>query len=156
MINQDDVANADLLLHPFDFPEYFDNMAHPNDGQITSTPITPEFIRNTRHGYFRMLVRISLRLGDDRYVPYTFVCDTGAPMHFYLSTSARVDLAAAGRIRLDENKASIFTVAGRNAVIRDTPHTHQPGNIIGMLMLERLGLQMEEGSFIFAHPLPFL
>ena len=156
IIDHDGAGQADLLLHANDFPENYVNMAHPNDGKITSTPITPEFIRNTRRGCYRMLVRISLRLRDDRFVSYTFVCDTGAPMHFYLSEKALTVLEAAGRVESDEFGSFFIIIAGRKAAVRVTPHTHQPGNLMGMLMLERLGLQMDEGSFNFAHPLPFL
>jgi hypothetical protein len=38
MVEQDDVADADLLFQEFDFPENYVNMAHPNDGTIMSTP----------------------------------------------------------------------------------------------------------------------
>lgn len=156
MVDQNDAADADLLLQEYDFPENYVNMAHPNDGTVTSTPMTPEFIRHSRRGHFRMLVRISLRLGDDRFVPYTFVCDTGFPIHIYLSEPAMSVLEAAGRIETDELGSLFITVAGRKSAIRVTPHTHQPGNILGMLMLERFGLQMREGSFTFAAPVPYL
>ena len=156
MVDQSDAADADLLLQEYDFPENFVNMAHPDDGTVSSTPITPEFIRHSRRGHFRMLVRISVRLGDQRFVPYTFVCDTGAPIHIYLSEPAMSVLETAGRIETDE-LGSLFTViAGRKSAIRITPYTHQPGNILGMLMLERFGLQMREGSFTFAAAVPYL
>lgn len=156
LVEQDDAADADLLLQEFDFPENYVNMAHPEDGTVTSTPITPEFIRHSRRGHFRMLVRFSLRLGDDRFAPYTFVCDTGAPIHIYLSEPAMSLLEAAGRIETDELGSLFITIAGRKAAIRVTPHSHQPGNILGMLLLERFGLQMREGSFTFSSPVPYL
>ena len=156
MVDQSDAADADLLLQEYDFPENYVNMAHPDDGTVSSTPITPEFIRHSRRGRFRMLVRISLRLGDDRFVPYTFVCDTGAPIHIYLSEPAMSVLEAAGRIETDDLGSLFITTAGRKSAVRITPHTHQPGNILGMLMLERFGLQMHEESFTFAAPVPYL
>jgi hypothetical protein len=156
MIDQDDAADADLFLQEYDFPENFLNMAHPEDGIIKANPITPEFIRHSRRGHFRMLVRISLRLGDNRFVPFTFMCDTGAPIHIYLSEPALVVLEKAGRIGTDELGSLFVTIDGRKAAIRVTPHTHQPGNILGMLMLERLGLQMTDGSFSFSSPAPYL
>ena len=156
IVDQDDAADADLLLQEYDFPKHYVNMAHPDDGSVTSTPITPEYIRHSRRGHFRMLVRISLRLGDDRFVPYTFVCDTGAPIHIYLSEPAMSVLEAAGRIETDELGSLFITIAGRKSAIRVTPHTHQPGNMLGMLMLERFGLQMREGGFTFAAPAPYL
>jgi hypothetical protein len=84
------------------------------------------------------------------------VCDTGAPIHLYLSEPALAVLEAAGRISTDELGSLYVTVVGRKAAVRVTPHTHQPGNILGMLMLERFGLQMTEGSFTFASPAPYL
>ena len=140
-----DDAEADLLLREY-----------PDDGNITSTPIAPEFIRLSRRGHFRMLVRISLRLGDNRFVAYTFVCDTAARIHFYLTEQALTVLDAGGRIETDEFGYYFLTVSGRKAAVEITPHTHQPANLMGMLMLERLGLQMFEGGFTFARPLPYL
>jgi hypothetical protein len=156
LIKHDDAEDSDLLLREYDFPENYVDMAHPNDGKITSTPITPELIRLSRRGHFRMIVRISFQLGDNRFVAYTFVCDTAARIHFYLTEQALAVLDAAGRIETSEFGSYLLTVSGRKAAVRVTPHTHQPGNLMGMLMLERLGLQMDEGSFTFARPLPFL
>ena len=84
------------------------------------------------------------------------MCDTGAPIHIYLSEPALVVLEKAGRIGTDELGSLFVTIDGRKAAIRVTPHTHQPGNILGMLMLERLGLQMTDGSFSFSSPAPYL
>ena len=156
MVDQDDAADADLLLQEYDFPENFVNMAHPEDGIVQANPIPPEYIRHTRRGRFRMLVRISLRLGDDRFAPYTFVCNTSAPLHIYLSEPALGVLEEAGRIGTDELGSLFIVIDGRKAAIRVTPRSHQPGNILGMLMLERFCLQMSEGSFSFASPVPYL
>lgn len=116
MIEQNDAADADLVLQEYDFPENYVNMAHPNDGTISSTPITPECIRHSRRGRFRMLVRISLRLGDDdRFVPYTFACDTGVPIHMYLSEPATSVLEEADRIATDELVFLFIIIAGRES-----------------------------------------
>jgi hypothetical protein len=103
-----------------------------------------------------MLVRISLRLDQNRFVPYTFVCDTGAPIHIYLSEPALTVLERAGRIGTDELGSLFVTIAGRKAAIRVTPHTLQPANIWAVLMLERFGLQMADGNFTFASSVPYL
>jgi len=103
-----------------------------------------------------MLVRISLKIGDDRFVSHTFVCDTGVPIHIYLSEPAMSVLEAAGRIETDELGSLFITVAGRKSAVRVTPQTHQPGNILGMLMLERFGLQMREGGFDFTASVSYL
>ena len=150
-------TNSDTLLSNYNFPANYVDMAHPNDGKIMSTPVTPEFIRHSRRGHFGMLVRISLRLDDNQFISYTFVCDTAARVHFYFSKKTVAFLKSAGRIETDEESGAYFLiVAGRKAAVRVTPQTHQPVNFMGMLMLERLGLEMSEGSFTFAHPLPYL
>jgi predicted aspartyl protease len=149
IIEADGAADDDLLLTEYDFPEEYVNMAHPDDGTIQAEPIVPQYFRHSRRGRFRMLVRISVRLDETSFAPYTFVCDTGAPMHLYLSESARGALEKAGRIEYDEVGSPIIEIGGRKAAVRVTPHTHQPANIMGMLMLERFGLQMSEGSFKF-------
>ena len=93
----------------------------------------------------------------NQFISYTFVCDTAARVHFYFSKKTVAFLKSAGRIETDEESGAYFlTVAGRKATVRVTPQTHQPVNFMGMLMLERLGLEMSEGSFTFAHPLPYL
>ena len=111
-------------------------MAHPNDGKIMTTPITPELIRHSRLEYFRKLFRISFRLGENRFVSYTFVCVTGAPMHFYFPEHALAVLEAAGRVETDEFGSSFLAVAGRKAVVRVTPRTYQPGKLMGILIVK--------------------
>jgi hypothetical protein len=51
MVDQDDAADADLLLQEYDLSENFVNMAHPEDGIVKANPITPEFIRHSRRWY---------------------------------------------------------------------------------------------------------
>ena len=57
---------------------------HPEDGMVLPKPTAPECIRHHVTGHERLLLRISFRLDEQLYVPFTFVCHTGAP---YLSLS---------------------------------------------------------------------
>jgi hypothetical protein len=149
MVDEDDAADADIVLQTYDFPEHYVDKAHPEDGVVVDAPIVPEFIRHSRRGHFRMLVRFSLRLDDASFAPFTFVCDTGAPGHLYLSESAMGLLEKAGRIKSDELGPLYIESGGEKIVIRVTPHMHQPANLMGMLLLERFQLKMVEGGFTF-------
>jgi hypothetical protein len=51
IVDQDDAADADLVLQEYHFPDNFVNMAHPEDGIVKANPITPEFIRYSRRGH---------------------------------------------------------------------------------------------------------
>jgi hypothetical protein len=41
LVDQDDAADAHLILQEYDFPENFVKMAHPEDGIVKANPITP-------------------------------------------------------------------------------------------------------------------
>ena len=58
-------------------------------------------------------------------------------------------LADGGRRLEDEAGNTYIAVLEKNAATRDTPRTHQPGNIIGLTMLGRLGLSVDDDSFSF-------
>ncbi len=80
----------------------------------------------------------------------SFVCDTGAPMGFYLSTMARNTLLHAGRIHEDETGNEYVHISESKAAVEPTPHGHAPGNIIGLRVLTKLGLCLNsDGTFLF-------
>lgn len=78
----------ELLLHDEDFPEGYKNMAHPSDYKEVKT-FNPEFIY---HSYFgrhnRLILRVAWKVSESVMIPMSFVCDTGAPSHLYLSKKA--------------------------------------------------------------------
>jgi hypothetical protein len=80
----------ELLLTNADFPDYFTSMAHPDD-YILSEERVFETIYHTKPHHNRLLLRASWKIeqnGNTHYLPMTFVCDTGAPMYFYLCSRA--------------------------------------------------------------------
>ena len=74
-----------LSLCDADFPDGYRNMAHPEDYIETRDPFPLQVLLHKRPQHNRLLLRVCWRLGDDRFVPVTFVCDTGAPGAVYLS-----------------------------------------------------------------------
>lgn len=156
MVDDNEVTEGDLVLHDADFPDSFVHMKHPEDGITADTAIEPEFIRHRRAHHHRLLLRASFKLANDKFVAFTFVCDTGAPDSFYLSPETDKILSDGGRRVEDEAGNTYIEVLGKRAATRETPRTHQPGNIIGLTLLERLGLSVEIGEFSFKQKFDFL
>ena len=100
MIDHEEEIAAELLLCEGDFPSNYTHMAHPNDYLLSEEPIKAEFISHRNGHHNRLLFRISWKLSEGNYLPMTFVCDTGAPMHFYFS--GRAMKAIESRIKTDE------------------------------------------------------
>jgi hypothetical protein len=76
IVDDDKVTESDLMLHDEDFPDSFKDMKHPEDGVIVDSAIIPDFIRHRRPHHHRLLFRVSFKLTNGKYVPFTFVCDT--------------------------------------------------------------------------------
>jgi predicted aspartyl protease len=149
IVDDNDVTDGDLLLHSEDYPSTFRNMKHEDDEVIADSAIVPDFIRHRRPHHHRLLLRVSFKLTNGRFVPFTFVCDTGAPSSFYLSPSADQILGDGGRRLEDDAGNTYMVIMGHRAATKETPSTHQPGNIIGLTMLEKLGLLVDTTGFSF-------
>jgi hypothetical protein len=145
----------DLLLHDEDFPRNYVHMAHPDDYKTFDKPILPEFICHTYYGrHDRLIVRASWKVSDNAYVPMSFVCDTGAPSHMYLSPKALQTLSdnsliipndiGISYVKVHKNTQNTFP-----APIEDTPYAHKNANILGLKCLKRLNLKLNENSFGF-------
>jgi len=61
-------------------------------------------------------------------------------------------LQDAGRIQETETMSEMVKVNGKPALVQETPRDHKPANILGLLMLERMGLQLRFGGFSFSDP----
>lgn len=150
MIEDTDASQGDLLLCEADFPPNYVNMKHPEDGKVTETPITPEFIRHKRPHHHRLVLRASFKLpNNNKFVAFSFVCDTGVPGSFYLAPFADKILEDGGRSLEDEAGNTYLTVLDKPAATQETPRSHQPANVIGLSMLEKLGLSVYPGGFSF-------
>lgn len=99
-------------------------------------------------GIIALLARIWFGTKDDKYVSLTFVVDTGAPYHFYLSKKAVKTLQKCGRLLEDDAGREYMNILGKIAVVHPSPPSQEPGNMIGLKMIKILGLQIgEEFSF---------
>jgi len=154
MIEQSQIVADELLLTHNDFPSNFKYMAHPEDYKISKKPVYEKIFNKKAH-HNRLLLRISWRIKEEEYIPMTFVCDTGAPMFFYLSPQAKL-LLEKERIKEDELQNLYVVIGEKKATIQETPINHQPANVIGLLMLQRLGIHLTEEGFELDKPLSYL
>ena len=137
------------LLKDADFPALFINMAHPDDYQLYANPVAHQFYfhkENMRHT--RLIARLCWQ-STEGFTTISFVCDTGAPRYIYLGKTALKLLREIGRIKLDGAGNEYIKILGRNVQIEDIPEYHEPANMIGLSLLMRLGLHVNEDTFSF-------
>lgn len=147
MVFPEEQAEEQLLLCPHDFPpNYTRDYCHPDDYVIISDSVR-ELVFNHRHGtYNRLLARLAWQVTGG-VCPMTFVLDTGAPKHLYLCQRALNLLEEAGRITTDPDTDLLYCVIDqRKCPVELTPPSHSPANIVGLRMLTRWGLTLDDAK----------
>ena len=151
-------SQAELRLQEADFPKGYVDMAHPDDYTATEKPLQPQLIEHQGVlGHHRLLLRVSFKLDNDRFSPFTFVLDTGAPFHLYLSQRSIEVLREGGRWKVAD-PVDYVEILGNKAVVRETPPTHSPANIMGLKMLKILKLRLmddKDAQVSFSFDTPF-
>jgi hypothetical protein len=154
MIESNIQSIEELLLHDEDFPINYVDMTHPDDYKVTCSS-NSEFIMHSRFGrHNRLIARVSWKISDNTYMPLSFVCDTGAPSHFYLSVNALNKLGEYNVFKTDERGTmyvKVFKTPTETflANIEETPHVHKNANIIGLKALQKLELHVSDQRFSF-------
>lgn len=101
MIEESATTIEELLLHDEDFPEEYVHMAHPGDYKVVEE-FKPHFIMHSHFGrHNRHNARVAWKTGNGTMVPMSFICNTGAPSHIYLSGDALRTLDSAGLLLKD-------------------------------------------------------
>lgn len=121
-------------------------MEYFNDCLNTDHPIS-ELIFNCGGNNNKLLARISFSI-NGKYNTITFICDTGAPMWLYLSNKAYELLKPI--IMQDEfnNLYIITTICNEIQKIEvQINSSHNESNIIGLLLLNKLGLSINNNIF---------
>lgn len=153
-IDSEELAREELLLQEADFPDNYKHMAHPDDYAKINSPLV-EFISHFSGRHNRLIVRMCwLSEKKSEYIPMSFVCDTGAPMGFYLSDLAYRKLKEIKRLKEDEtgNEYVVIKDMGKIAV-EPTPQGHKPANIMGLRVLTKMQLRLHaDNSFSFLTP----
>lgn len=154
-----DIPNQEeLLLHPEDFPEGYVNFAHRDDYVVCQNPMQPNNMYHHRRGQHRkLLLRISWQLDGTSFSSMTFVLDTGAPRHLYLGSHTLSLLESRGLIHEDtDTGADCVVLFGSKCPVVETPPGHAPANVIGLPLLMRWCLHLDQDSFSFSPSFPFL
>ena len=161
MIEENTITKEELLLHDEDFPDNYVHMAHPDD--YKEVPIfVPQFIMHEHFGrHNRLIVRAAWKTSNNTFIPMSFVCDTGAPSHVYLSNKALSILNSKGLLLKDERETPYINIhiSSRKtfpAVVEETPYIHKDANILGLKSLRRLNLHLIDNGFSFNEDFVYL
>ena len=149
-----------VLLDPYDFPEGYVEMQHPEDYIPTRTPVTPTFVFNNRCGRARLILRVSFKTDDNWFIPMSFIVDTGGTEPFYFSKKAKATLDAHGLLLLDDLQTDCVRVHLRDGPVMmvhyvDQVERYEPTNLIGLRLISRLGLVVSGKSFSFQEKFDF-
>ena len=161
MIEGDAVVKEELLLHEEDFPDNYVHMAHPDDYKEV-LEFRPEFIMHSRlNRHNRLIVRAAWLVPNGAMVPMSFVCDTGAPSHIYLSSRALSTLQDKGLLLTDDKEIQYVKIHINNtdtfpAVTEETPYVHKDANILGLKSLKRLNMHLKNDNFSFNESFVYL
>lgn len=135
-----------IIFQTADFPDYFVNKHHPDDFKVNKKPVR-ELIYNLRPSHNRLILRQSFKISDGIYIPFTFICDTGAPNYIYLNEITRRMIREL--ITYDDIGAEIIKINGKKMLLEPSPANHPDTNIIGLRALSFFGLYLEDDSFGF-------
>ena len=154
MIEENAITKEELLLHDEDFPDNYVHMAHPDDYKEVSG-FEPQFIMHSHFGHHnRLIVRAAWKVSDTTFIPMSFVCDTGAPSHMYLSSKALYTLQKKNLLLTDEKDIQFVKIRMNKedkfpAVIEETPYIHKDANILGLKCLKKLNMHLKDDGFSF-------
>ena len=148
------------MIGRHDFPEHYVNMKHPQDYEVMDSAIQPELIVHNNGIHARLILRISWRAGT-KYVPMSFIVDTGAPFPFYFSEPGSAIMRAHRLLISDDNGNQFVQVHSPNGSTRnfqylDTPTNFEPANLIGLRFLLCFPMLMTRDTFTLSGLGPFL
>lgn len=108
MIADEQTVIEELLVHDEDFPPNYVDMAHPDDYKLTHEKIC-QFIMHKRFGrHNRLIARVPWKVQKEKYVYISFICDTGAPSHFYLSKKKALTTLSDHNILQNDERNNLY------------------------------------------------
>ena len=158
LMMSDPCASPTVLLHDEDFPANYVHHQHPDDFKPLTEPLPVSVFYHENGKNRRLHMRVSFRVSDTLFLPMSFVLDTGAAMHFYLSRAARTLLKRCDLVVMDESDVERLTIHYKlkdgttcrfGAPIEVISDNNDPANIIGLSTLMRLGLQLSQNGISF-------
>ena len=153
------LTTATVVLHDIDFPREYVNMKHPEDYQIQANAINPTFVVVQRQGHARLIFRISWKTGS-KFMPMTFIVDTGAVQPVYFSKVAMALMEAHGLLVVDDVDNDVVELHKPDGTVKKvhykaTPSHYEPANLIGLRFIMKFGLVVDGDSFRFNQPFDY-
>ncbi len=135
-----------------DFPKYYPDSPHPRDYEPVDAPFVEYIPPDPQGCRYRLVFRACWKVAEGRFIPMSFICNTGAPAGLWLSKRAVQLLKEARRTEDDAAgvRPSMLTVdinAIGRALVQQTPG--ERSNIVGLKMLHKLGLKLK-GDMTFS------
>ena len=134
-----------ILLCAADFPQEYINMQHPEDYTIQDSPIKPTYVVTQRRGHARLIFRVSWKVGIGKFMPMSFIVDTGAIQPIYFGSRSLKLMERHGRLLLDDLQNDVVLLeglGGRKVHYESTPKNYEPTNLIGLRFLLQFGLHI--------------
>lgn len=149
--NEDTLPSPHQLLTEMDFPSRFSKtFSHPNDYEITNSPIAPIHYYYSHAGHNRFMSRLPIKLGVNTYTSALFIIDTGACSHFYFCTkllkimdTTRLLTDDAGNVFIKYLHGDVECKAGYNEI-----PSNPLANIIGAPLLAKVGMNLLAGPVL--------
>ena len=126
-----------------EMPEEFRNYEHPEDYHVLTYMTTPQLYTVKEKSYFRYFAHIAWKISDNKYIPMSFMVETGAMGNIYLCKKAMKLLLDERVIDPNTRKVNIHTTKSEQVhelQCLETPRRCEPLNIIGLSFLKLFGL----------------
>jgi len=153
MLNgEDTIIGSEIMLQDTDFPVYFKDQHHPEDFIPMLNPKI-DLILHKKPFHNRLFARICFLTEESTYLPFTFILDTGAPEFLYLSEKTKIMLN--NRIKKDDGDHEYIKFKsecefhGKKIPVNDTPSHHNNINIMGLKLLLKFELCLNEEGIMF-------
>jgi hypothetical protein len=148
ILDDESEGMQDILLSDADFPRNYVNWAHPDDYIPIDKPFKPEYTyhHSTSYKHYRLLMRVCFELSESKkFLPMSFVLDTGLPKPLYLSEKAMSIFTSNGLLKLDKKmQLQYIKIYDRNYVVEPIPYQHRWANLMGLPLLMKMGLVLRE------------
>ena len=93
------------------------------------------------------MVRISIKISPNSYVPATFICDTGAPSYIYTNLLTRRLIK--DRIESDDAGNEFIIIRNKRLSLDISPTLHEDTNILGLMALKFFMMYFEDNGVGF-------
>jgi hypothetical protein len=135
-----------------------------SDTERYESPVGPSLWYSIGGGARLLHARVSWKTPMG-YLPMTFLCDTRAPGALYLNREGMWQLLKHHQLRFEENSTAptiqlVLEPSGADSLtsvpVLQTPTRYEPANLMGLSLLQRLGLSLSPSGASFTRRVKWL